>query len=95
MTKKIWRGTSVPSNMKIIADNVHNGQGKMPHTCTVVGDTACFPVKEAMRLCEAATVVCGMCEDDKGYWEAHFNMATASDKFKSAVEHMKNKTGKK
>lgn len=50
MSKHVWRGMSEGgTELKFVTTNVPYSEWK---NCTVVEDAACFPVREAMRMCQ-------------------------------------------
>jgi hypothetical protein len=61
--------------------------------CTVVHDSACFPVREAMRLCKAAE---GLNASNTDNYMVKWNrLASATEAYIKAVARMKAKKGSK
>jgi hypothetical protein len=60
--------------------------------CTVVHDSACFPVREAMRLCKAINVHYDNPSGDMSTWN---NALNALHLYRDAVASMKAKKGSK
>jgi hypothetical protein len=85
MSKKIWRAHERGGKGMAIGIHVAWADEK-PHNCTVVPDSACFPVREAMRLCR---LICST--------PTTLTVKThdAMCKYESAVRRMKAKKGSK
>ena len=77
MSKKVWRGTSWRTKQP----GVHVPLFRDKTNCTIIEDTACFPVREAMRFMRQA--VRGIYDMDR------------LEKYEKAVAKMKARKGKK
>lgn len=85
MSKHIWRGLSCGHEF---GDFVLKELGGYKSNCLVIEDAACFPVKEAMRLCEAAI------KYQSGISEPG-DLAEMAKRYYSAVARMKAKKARK
>ncbi len=92
VSKKIWRGRQWGTPLEGMEASQTRTVSQV-NNCTVVPDSACFPVKEAMALIKAVNAV----------YESHpltdDHLLTAADeaheKYLLAKERMQNKAGKK
>ena len=82
MSKKIWRGYYNGRQQKDKIATSYNTWGITRTDCTVVPDSACFPVKEAMAFMRARE----RCDIDA--------IIETDSKYFAAVERMKKKAKK-
>lgn len=93
MSKKIWRGRTVRVDP---VGKCHEVQGALltgKGDCTVVSDSALFPVNEARALCKAVVEYLNNTTIDNFF--LHQKMWEAEQKYLLSVERMKKKAGSK
>jgi hypothetical protein len=91
MSNKIWRGKEAIPRI-----TVYGGQSRTAlKNCTVVPDSACFPVREALRLCKTATEFATRASNPNCLYPGYGGLNDAVDAYIRAVARMKAKKGRK
>lgn len=90
MSKHIRRGLKDSDSPLWIRCNLLTGKGD----CTVIDDSACFPVKEARALCKIACEFSERSHRPGCLYPGYGGLWDAVDAFKKAQERMRKKAGK-